>query len=278
MAKYDAKHIERFYDDYGEREWERLTQRPDQVVNFHIHGHFLQRFVKPGDRVLEAGAGPGRFTLELVQLGAKVTVGDISPRQLELNQQKMREAGVAEQIAAWHPLDITDLSQYPSESFDSVVCYGGPLSYVFEHADTALNEMLRVTRPGGFVLLSVMSLLGSTRATLPPILGLARVHGVNAVDQVTATGDLLGDINNGHRCHMFRWSELKAMLQRQGCTIEAAAASGCLAPGQADALQAVMENEPDLWERFLAWELDLCQEDGAIDGGTHIIAVVRRTN
>ncbi|HYF96319.1 MAG TPA: hypothetical protein VD969_29260 [Symbiobacteriaceae bacterium] len=68
--QYDGERIRRFYDDDGEEEWVRLQGEPDRLVNFHIHRHFLGRFVAPGDRVLEAGAGPGRFTIELARLGA----------------------------------------------------------------------------------------------------------------------------------------------------------------------------------------------------------------
>jgi hypothetical protein len=52
----------------------------------------------------------------------------------------------------------------PEGSFDAVVCFGGPLGYVLGEADRALAELLRVTKQGGRVLLSVMSLLGTARA------------------------------------------------------------------------------------------------------------------
>ena len=37
--------------------------------------------------VLEVGAGPGRFTIQLAELGAVVTVVDISPKQIDLNRE-----------------------------------------------------------------------------------------------------------------------------------------------------------------------------------------------
>ena len=72
----------------------------------------------------------------------------------------MKEAGCEHRIVARVALDITDLSRFPDRSFD-----GGPLSYVFDRADDALAEMLRVTRPGGYVLLSVSSLAPSSTST-----------------------------------------------------------------------------------------------------------------
>ena len=142
-ATYGPDQIRRFYDDYGEREWERLDADPRARVIFHVHRWHLQQFIKPGHQVLEAGAGPGRFTVELAKLGARVTVGDISPRQLDLNRLKVQEAGLEAQVAQRVLLDIVDCSQFPAESFDAVVCYGSPLSYVRERANDALTEMLR---------------------------------------------------------------------------------------------------------------------------------------
>jgi predicted secreted protein len=34
----------------------------------------------------------------------------------------------------------------------------------------------------------------------------------------------------------------------------------------------------DAWANFLRWELDFCAEDGCLDGGTHIISVIKKTN
>lgn len=269
--QYDAAYIRQFYDQYGEREWGRLQGAPAQLVNFHIHRHFLERFIKPGDQVLEAGAGPGRFTIELARLGAQVTVGDISPVQLELNQVKVAEAGCEAAVVSRDLLDIADLSAYGDGEFDAVVCYGGPLSYMLDRTAQALREMLRVIRPGGHLLLGVMSLLGTTRAGLPAVLGLIPKHGLEAIDQVMWTGDLTGEFSEGHRCHMFRWAELKELLERHGCTVVGGAASGFMTPGQ-----TLPEMEPELWERYLKWELAYCQEPGAIDGGTHMVAVAQK--
>ena len=159
---YDPERIARFYDEYGEREWERFDIRAMDRVGLEVHLRLLGEHIRDGDRVLDAGAGPGRFTLELARLGARVVVCDISAAQLELHAEKT--ASVEDSIDSRELLDITDLGRFPDGSFDAVVCFGGPLSYVLGEADRALAELLRVTKQGGRVLLSVMSLLGTARA------------------------------------------------------------------------------------------------------------------
>ena len=65
MSKYDSYNpdwVANFYDEYGDREWTRFTRSPADEVSLFLHTHYLERFVEPGSRVLEVGAGPGRFT------------------------------------------------------------------------------------------------------------------------------------------------------------------------------------------------------------------------
>lgn len=274
---HDPAYTREFYDAYGEREWGRFHEDAAGLVNLHIHQHFLRRFVTAGQRVLEAGAGPGRFTIELAQLGTRVVVGDISPVQLAENERRVAEAGCADAVEQRVVLDIVDLARFADASFDAVVCYGGALSYVFERAGTALDEMRRVLRPGGMLLLSVMSLVGATRRFLLPVLEVAREHGVAIADEVIRTGDLAEAAFGAHRCHMYRWSELEALLLAHQYEIEEASASNFLTVGHEATLQD-LPRDGGLWEALLRWEIQCCREPGARDGGTHIIVAARRAS
>jgi SAM-dependent methyltransferase len=151
---YDPRRTAEYFDDYGDNEWKRFESGRTPEAGLDIHVRFLERFVRAGDRVLDAGAGPGRFTLELVRLGADAVALDVSAVQLELLRQRLPDV---ETIVG----DVTDLSRFADRSFDVTVCYGGPLSYVLDRADDALAELVRVTRSGGYVLVSVMSTIGA---------------------------------------------------------------------------------------------------------------------
>jgi SAM-dependent methyltransferase len=272
---YDAEHIRGFFDDYGEKEWQRFDKSLTNRVNLLIHTHFLHRFVRPDDSVLEIGAGPGRFTIELARLGARVTVGDISPVQLSLNERMVAEAGLEASVVSRDIVDVVDLSKYSDGSFDAVVCYGGPISYALDRGDQAIASLLRTVKPGGHLLFSVMSLLGSTRRFLPGVIADANTFGIEVVNRVRETGDLVGEVALGHRCHMYRWSELVTMLGNHPCRIVASAAANFLAVGNEETLQQISDDE-EVWDTFMKWELEFCQQPGVIDGGTHIIAVVQR--
>lgn len=271
---YDPSRAAAFFDGYGEREWARFEDGRSSSLSLAIHRHYVAGYVHPGDRVLDVGAGPGRFTLQLAELGARVTVADISAEQLRLNHQRLSDASLADHIERWVQADIVDLSAFPDADFDAVVCYGGPLSYVMDRADTAVAELMRVLRPGGTLLLSVMSLVGSTAASLQVVLDEMRRFGTDVIGSVITTGDLPSSLGGHLEMHMYRWRELQALLRRHSAEVVAASSSG-LAFGRlhAEALDALTAEEFGL---VTEWAIDLAAEPGAIDMGEHIIAVARK--
>jgi len=272
-APYNPSQIRRFYDEFGELEWMRLDRDPRSRVVFFLHQSYLNEFVKPGEGVLEAGAGPGRFTIELARLGAHVTVADISAEQLRLNERHVADAGHESAVVARVEMDIVDCSRFPDEHFDTVVCYGSPLSYVRDRFDEAWAELVRVTKPGGHLLISVAC---GINTYLPWLLGAATAQGVDAVDNFVATGDIDGDAAGGHPMRSYRWSRLRPLLERQPVEVIAVSASNFLATIDGIPALREIERDPALWEAFLRWELDFCKEPGAIDSGSHIIVVLRK--
>lgn len=259
-----------YFDAEVESEWLRLEQTPAGRVSFEVHRRFLARHVRAGMSVLEVGAGPGRFTRELAALGARVTVTDISERQLEANRERAVSEGFAGAVVAWRSLDVRDVTCFEDASFDVVLAYGGPLSYVFDHAEEALRGLLRITAADGVVLGSVMSLLGAWRHFLPAVLELSDEDN----DHILATGDLRRAQPDGHVCQMYRSADLRRLIERCGATTLALSASNWASLDHPEST-AQLEDSPRRWQRFLEHEAVACAEPGALDGGTHILFACR---
>jgi len=266
--RWDPERAASFYDEYGESEWTRFEDGRTPAPSLDVHLEHLRRFVHEGDRVLDVGAGPGRFTIELARIGAEITVADLSPGQLELNRERVAAEGLEERVLERAVADVLDLSRWEEGAFDATVCFGGPLSYVVDRAEDGLTELVRVTKPGGHVLVSVMSLVGTVLHFLPILLDLARRDGVPKQEEIVRSGLLADEPDYGHlamKC--FRWSELEALLSRHG-EIVAASAAGLLPAEQPE--------EPELREFLRSAELALASEPGALSCGQHILAVVKK--
>lgn len=274
---WDAARVASFYDAYGEREWTRFEDGRFSAHGLDVYVEHLRRFVRARDRVLDIGAGPGRFTIELARIGAEIMVADVSPGQLELNRRHVAAAGAEDRVLDRVVADITDLSRWKDATFDATVCYGGPLSYVLDRADQGVAELVRVTKPGGFVLVTAMSLIGTFQRALPEILDLVRRDGAEIIEEIVRTGVLPAEPDYGHSskevtpiilpAKLYRWSELEALLSRHG-TVVAAAAASLLRPKQ--------PVEAELQGLLSRIELALAVEPGALSCGEHILAVLRR--
>jgi SAM-dependent methyltransferase len=266
---YDPERAARFFDEFGESEWARFESGRSSPVSLAVHAHYLRRFVRAGDRVLDVGAGPGRFTIELARLGARVVAADISRVQLELNREKVAEAGLDDRVEARVLADVTDLSRFGDGEFDATVCYGGPLSYARDRAADAAAELVRVTRPDGHVLVSVMSLVGAFVEELRAVLELP----VETNEAIAATGDLSTDAGAHVGMRLFRADEARALLEAQGCTVVAMSASNLNTAAERERWPSL---DAERREALVGWELDLCSDPAAVACGPHLILVAHR--
>jgi SAM-dependent methyltransferase len=272
-GQYNAEQVARFFDAYGIREWNRLVQNPAQEVSLHLHTYYLEQYIRPDQRVLEIGAGAGRFTQVLVRLGAQIVVGDLSQVQLDLNRQHADQYDFASAIEQWVQIDICDMARFASESFDCVVAYGSPLGYVLDQRDKALTECLRVLKPNGLLILSVASLWGSAHRHLDGVLSIP----ASINQQITTTGDILpGMIADREQFfHMFRAGELHKWLETSGVQILVMSASDCLATGWGGMLKTI-RNDAEKWDELLRMEVEACAERESWNMGMHTIAVVQK--
>ncbi|SFD77862.1 class I SAM-dependent methyltransferase [Streptomyces aidingensis] len=267
--------IRDYYDALAEKEADRLSATIAGRVSFEVHRRFLVNYLKKGQRILEVGAGPGRFTTVLAEHGARVVVTDISPVQLRLNEVNVTAASAQHAVERRQILDVRDTRRYPDASFDMVLAYGGPLSYTFGQEHRALTGLLRILKPGGVLIASVMSLWGSWRARLPQATQLARRHGTDVTDAVIHTGDLRHVPGMAHVCKMFTWEELTTLVTACGGVVLDGSASNWTSLEDPKIL-ATIEGSPHLWSKFLTYEMIACSSLGARDGGTHILLAAQR--
>lgn len=124
---------------------------PDASVHFVIgqalplHGH-----------VLDVGTGKGRFAIPLARAVPKVTTVDINAEEQQCARLEAEYAGVSEKI----DFVLADARRLPwrAGTFDAVATWN-----VFHHLDDpkrVFDEMLRVLRPGGKVVLADFSHAG----------------------------------------------------------------------------------------------------------------------
>jgi ubiquinone/menaquinone biosynthesis C-methylase UbiE len=103
--------------------------------------------LEPGERFLDVAAGTGGLSLPAARLGAQVLATDWSPAMIERFEARVREEGLSRvegRIMDCHALEL------PDDHFDVTGSQFGVM--LVPDQPRALREMVRVTRPGGRVL------------------------------------------------------------------------------------------------------------------------------
>lgn len=139
--------IERHYNKHPE---DLRLQRRHGIVEFETTIHHIRRFLTPRAKVLDIGAGTGRYTSALMAEGYEVKAVELVKRNIEVFLKREPTADVCQG-------DARDLSCIATGSAD-VTLLLGPLYHLTNDDDKvkALSEARRVTRPGGVIFVAYL--------------------------------------------------------------------------------------------------------------------------
>ena len=139
------QYIVDFYDHYDEDS--RLASKHGSV-EFLTTMRYIEKYIRPGDRVLEIGAGTGRYSHALARRGYRVDAVELVAHNIEIFRKNTLPG---EQITVTRG-NALDLSAFPAGTYD-VTLLLGPLYHLYTPEDKrqALREAIRVTKPGGVV-------------------------------------------------------------------------------------------------------------------------------
>jgi ubiquinone/menaquinone biosynthesis C-methylase UbiE len=161
--------------------WDAIAEGYDRYVapqEVDVANEALQLvLLEPGEQFLDVAAGPGGLSVPAARLGAEVLATDWSPAMIERLEARADHEGlrnVEARVMDCHALDL------PDDSFDVTGSQFGVM--LVPDQARALREMVRVTKPGGRVLLVAYGFpaeldflqifLGALTAVVPDFPGL----------------------------------------------------------------------------------------------------------
>ena len=142
---YTTKYLNDFYSNYDEDS--RLLQRHGSV-EFLTTMRYIEKYIKPGDNVIEIGAGTGRYSHALARQGYTVNAVEL----IEHNIEVFRKNTLPSENVTITQGNALDLSAFQDNKYDITLLLG-PLYHLYSIEDKrqALREAIRVTKPGGIV-------------------------------------------------------------------------------------------------------------------------------
>ena len=138
----------------------------------------------PGSQVLEIGCGAGFMAIALAQRGLRVHAIDSAEAMVELARQHAAESGAVDLLS----VDVGDVCSlaFEDRSFDLVIAIG--VIPWLEMAELAMQEMARVTKPGGYVILTTANRAGLASLLDPLVSPLFRPLKLGVKDAFVRVG------------------------------------------------------------------------------------------
>ncbi len=143
--------LNKFYNEICDEDT-RLDQK-HRKLEFLTTDRYVQKYLKPNCRILEVGAGTGRYSLYYASQGYKVNSIEYVQHNLDVLKSKITDNMniVAEQG------DAIDLSRFEDNIFDIVLVLG-PLYHLYteEEINKYINEAKRVCKNNGIMMFAYL--------------------------------------------------------------------------------------------------------------------------
>ena len=264
----------KFYAANAEREWARLRSSPFHELEFRTTLEVMKRRLPRRGLILDAGGGPGRYTIELARRGYEVVLLDLVQANLDVAATRIRRARVGGRVRELVAGSITDLSRFADRTFDAVLCTGGPLSHVHPESARrrAIRELVRVARPGAPIFVSV---IGRFAAMARGVSDWPREYeDPAALRRFWKHGDDYRWCGR-HFAHFFTAEELAGLFPKSVTRREIVGLEG-LASAVGGSFEAFARRSPRALRNWLAAHKALCTHPSVVDVSAHILFVGER--
>lgn len=161
-----GNHLADFYNRIDEDS--RLLTKYGRI-EFLTTVKYVEKYLKDGMKLMEIGAATGRYSHYFAQKGFEVDAVELLEHNIEIFKRKT----LPNEKVRIKQGNAINLSEYPDESYDITLLLG-PMYHLYTVAEQkkALEEAIRITKPGGYIFVAYCMLE-------PSILGQFKRNQIN---------------------------------------------------------------------------------------------------
>ena len=137
--------LKEYYESHNE---DKRFDNKRGMVEFLITVKYIEKYLKQGMRILEIGAGTGKYSHYFAQLGYEVDAIEL----LDCNIEMFKSNTLPNEKITINKGDAINLFNIPTDTYDITLLLG-PMYHLYTEEDqvAALSEALRATKRGGIV-------------------------------------------------------------------------------------------------------------------------------
>jgi len=266
--------VKEYYSGLGIREWRRLIGSPYNRLEFDTTVHFLKKYLPKHGYILDAGGGPGRYTIELAKLGYDVALLDLTPDLLEIARKQVVKAKTHTKVRQITQGVICDLSRFCDDTFDAVICLGGALSHVMERAkrEKAIDELIRVAKKRAPIF---VSLIGWHAVLVVGLIRLPHEIELEVFSGIRDTGDYYGGYGFAP-CHFYTPNEIKKSFEKRRIDVIEIVGLEGLASGHPRETNRLFHKYPKAWKIWWETHLKTCTDSVSVGISEHFLIICRK--
>lgn len=255
--------LTQYYGSYDENN--RLCSRHG-MVEYLTTMRYIEKYLRPGMRVLEIGAATGRYSHALARMGYAVDAVELVQRNIDIFKANTQPGETITVTLG----NAKDLSAFEDNTYD-VTLLLGPMYHLFTEEEKlqALSEALRVTKTGG-ILYTAYCGNDATILQFCFLRGMLKdEHYRSLIDPVTfkASSDPI------ELFELHRKEEIDALMARFPVTRLHYVASDGFTHYMRDCLSQMDE---DLYQMYLSYHFATCERQDMVGYSNHILDIFRK--
>ena len=249
------------YNEYDEDE--RLVSDRGHNLEYLTTMRYIEKYLKPGAKILEIGAATGRYSITLAKMGYDVTAIDLTPKNVEIMKSKSKDLKNFRCMVG----DALNLRKLQDKTFDMVLNLG-PMYHLFNKKDKnkAISETLRVAKKGAICMFAYLPC-----ASLMSGYGLRHLAAERLGEVMDNKGrfkDIPEEIFNA-----FHIEDFKKLFEKTNTKYITNVATD----GIAYALREWVEQLSDKgYEAFLKWHFITCERLDQQGYSAHLLYICRK--
>jgi len=260
-----SNYLEEHYESYDEDG--RFRRDKAHSIEFVTTTRYIDRYLKPHDKILEVGAGTGAYSLHYADKGHEVEAVELLQRNVDIFKSKIKQ-GVKVNVRL---SDAIDLSEFDDNTFD-VTLVLGPLYHLYSDEDKkkAISEALRVTKTNGYVFIAYL-----THGSIMLHFGLVKGNLLHIKDMVDSEYRFKDDPKEIFTA--FYVDEFEKLMEQFPCEhLNSVATDGVVTSVNGELIETVDKLSDEEFQIWLDYHLKTCERRDLQGYSSHMLHICKK--